>query len=137
MDQRRQARGVRRLLARSHQLKRGTKSMKAVVMAGGEGSRLRPLTSGIPKPLVPVVGKPVLEHILRLLRKHGITDVVVTLQYLGSAIHDSLAEVRACGPSLPHRGKQPAPAAAGSGRKTKRTSRDHCIATGAVPESNT
>jgi len=57
-------------------------------MAGGEGSRLRPLTSGVPKPLVPVVGKPVMEHILRLLRKHGITDVVVTLQYLGSAIRD-------------------------------------------------
>jgi mannose-1-phosphate guanylyltransferase / phosphomannomutase len=62
--------------------------MKAVVMAGGEGSRLRPLTSGVPKPLVPVVGKPVMEHILRLLRTHGITDVVVTLQYLGSAIRD-------------------------------------------------
>jgi mannose-1-phosphate guanylyltransferase/phosphomannomutase len=62
--------------------------MKAVVMAGGEGSRLRPLTSGRPKPLVPVVGKPVMEHILTLLRKHGITEVVVTLQYLGSAIRD-------------------------------------------------
>jgi mannose-1-phosphate guanylyltransferase/phosphomannomutase len=57
-------------------------------MAGGEGSRLRPLTSGLPKPLVPVVGKPVMEHILRLLRNHGITDVVVTLQYLGSSIRD-------------------------------------------------
>ncbi|TMD42991.1 MAG: nucleotidyl transferase [Chloroflexi bacterium] len=62
--------------------------MKAVVMAGGEGSRLRPLTSGIPKPLVPVVGKPVMEHILRLLRQHGVSDVIVTLQYLGSAIRD-------------------------------------------------
>jgi mannose-1-phosphate guanylyltransferase/phosphomannomutase len=62
--------------------------MKAVVMAGGEGSRLRPLTSGLPKPLVPVVGKPVMEHILRLLLKHGITEVVVTLQYMGSAIRD-------------------------------------------------
>src|SRR5438445_4989591 len=62
--------------------------MKAVVMAGGEGSRLRPLTSGLPKPLVPVVGKPVMEHILRLLRQHGITEVVVTLQYLGSSIRD-------------------------------------------------
>jgi mannose-1-phosphate guanylyltransferase/phosphomannomutase len=57
-------------------------------MAGGEGSRLRPLTSGLPKPLVPVVGKPVMEHILRLLLKHGISDVVVTLQYMGSAIRD-------------------------------------------------
>src|SRR5918911_305375 len=62
--------------------------MKAVVMAGGEGSRLRPLTSGLPKPLVPVVGKPVMEHILKLLRRHGITDVVVTLQYMGSAVRD-------------------------------------------------
>src|SRR5437870_3799330 len=62
--------------------------MKAVVMAGGEGSRLRPLTSGLPKPLVPVVGRPVMEHILGLLRKHGITYVVVSLQYLGSAIRD-------------------------------------------------
>jgi mannose-1-phosphate guanylyltransferase / phosphomannomutase len=62
--------------------------MKAVVMAGGEGSRLRPLTSGLPKPLVPVVGKPIMEHILRLLREHGIQDVIVTLQYLGSAIRD-------------------------------------------------
>jgi mannose-1-phosphate guanylyltransferase/phosphomannomutase len=62
--------------------------MKAVVMAGGEGSRLRPLTSGLPKPLVPVVGKPVMEHILKLLSKHGITEVVVTLQYMGSAVRD-------------------------------------------------
>src|SRR5437660_2583168 len=62
--------------------------MKAAVMAGGEASRLRPLTSGLPKPLVPVVGKPVMEHILRLLRQHGITEVVVTLQYLGSSIRD-------------------------------------------------
>ena len=62
--------------------------MKAVVMAGGEGSRLRPLTSGRPKPLVPVVGEPVMQHTLRLLRRHGITDVVVTLQYMGSAIRD-------------------------------------------------
>src|SRR5438105_9025326 len=57
-------------------------------MAGGEGSRLRPLTSGLPKPLVPVVGRPVMEHILRLLREHGIQDVIVTLQYLGSSIRD-------------------------------------------------
>src|SRR5438067_11083981 len=88
MDQCRQARGVRRLLPRSHPLDSGSDGVEAVVMAGGEGSRLRPLTSGIPKPLVPVVGKPVMEHILRLLRQHGVTDVVVTLQYLGSAIRD-------------------------------------------------
>src|SRR5215467_13252788 len=62
--------------------------MKAVVMAGGEGSRLRPLTVARPKPMVPIVGKPVMEHILHLLKAHGITDVVVTVQYLANNIED-------------------------------------------------
>ncbi|HEX6538307.1 MAG TPA: sugar phosphate nucleotidyltransferase [Candidatus Dormibacteraeota bacterium] len=66
--------------------------MKAVVMAGGEGSRLRPLTSRHPKPLVPVVGVPVIEHILRLLRTHGISEVVVTLAYLGAEIRNRLGD---------------------------------------------
>jgi mannose-1-phosphate guanylyltransferase / phosphomannomutase len=62
--------------------------MKAVVMAGGEGSRLRPLTVLRPKPMVPIVGRPVMEHILNLLKTHGITEVVVTVQYLASVIED-------------------------------------------------
>ncbi len=62
--------------------------MKAVVMAGGEGSRLRPLTIRRPKPMVPIAGKPVMEHILHLLKRHGITDVVITVQYLASSIED-------------------------------------------------
>ncbi|HXL59794.1 MAG TPA: sugar phosphate nucleotidyltransferase, partial [Mycobacterium sp.] len=66
--------------------------MKAVVMAGGEGARLRPLTSRLPKPLVPVMGTPVLEHILRLLKLHGITEVVVTLAYLGAEIRNRLGD---------------------------------------------
>jgi mannose-1-phosphate guanylyltransferase/phosphomannomutase len=66
--------------------------IKAVVMAGGEGSRLRPLTSQYPKPLVPVAGTPVIEHILRLLRDHGITQVILTLQYLGAEIRNRLGD---------------------------------------------
>lgn len=62
--------------------------MKAVVMAGGDGARLRPLTIGRPKPMVPIVNKPVMGHILDLLKSHGITDVVVTLRYLASVIQD-------------------------------------------------
>jgi mannose-1-phosphate guanylyltransferase / phosphomannomutase len=62
--------------------------MKAVVMAGGEGSRLRPLTLGRPKPMVPIATKPVMEHNLDLLKRHGITDIVVTVQYLASMIQD-------------------------------------------------
>jgi mannose-1-phosphate guanylyltransferase / phosphomannomutase len=60
--------------------------MKAVVMAGGEGTRLRPLTSNQPKPMVPIVGKPCMEHILELLREHGMTEVIVTVAFLPQAI---------------------------------------------------
>ncbi|MDQ5821169.1 MAG: sugar phosphate nucleotidyltransferase [Actinomycetota bacterium] len=60
--------------------------MKAVLMAGGEGTRLRPLTSNQPKPMVPVVGKPCMEHILELLKAHGLEDVVVTVAFLPQAI---------------------------------------------------
>ncbi|MBV8065488.1 MAG: NTP transferase domain-containing protein [Actinobacteria bacterium] len=60
--------------------------MKAVVMAGGEGTRLRPLTSNQPKPLVPIVGKPCMEHILELLKRHGMVDVIVTVAFLPQAI---------------------------------------------------
>ena len=60
--------------------------MKAVVMAGGEGTRLRPLTSNQPKPMVPIVGKPCMEHILELLKAHGFEDVIVTVAFLPQAI---------------------------------------------------
>jgi mannose-1-phosphate guanylyltransferase/phosphomannomutase len=60
--------------------------VKAVVMAGGEGTRLRPLTSNQPKPLVPIVGKPCMEHIVELLCRHGFDDVVVTLAFMPQAI---------------------------------------------------
>jgi mannose-1-phosphate guanylyltransferase/phosphomannomutase len=60
--------------------------MKAVVMAGGEGTRLRPLTSNQPKPMVPIVGKPCMEHILELLVRHGFEDVIVTVAFLPQAI---------------------------------------------------
>jgi mannose-1-phosphate guanylyltransferase / phosphomannomutase len=62
--------------------------MKAVVMAGGEGSRLRPLTSSMPKPLVPVAGRPIMEHILLHLRRHQLRDVVATVQYMGASIRN-------------------------------------------------
>jgi len=57
-------------------------------MAGGEGARLRPLTIGRPKPMVPIVNKSVLAHILDLLKRHGITEVIITLRYLASTIQD-------------------------------------------------
>ena len=55
-------------------------------MAGGEGTRLRPLTSNQPKPMVPIVGKPCMAHILDLLSRHGLQDVIVTLAFMPQAI---------------------------------------------------
>ena len=60
--------------------------MKAVIMAGGEGTRLRPITLGLPKPMVPLLGRPVMEHIIGLLKRHGITDICVTLQYMPEVV---------------------------------------------------
>jgi len=71
--------------------------MKAVVMAGGEGSRLRPLTINRPKPMVPLVNKPVILHILDLLKKNDITSVVLTLQYMADEVQDYFGDGSAMG----------------------------------------
>jgi mannose-1-phosphate guanylyltransferase/phosphomannomutase len=71
--------------------------VKAVVMAGGEGTRLRPLTSNQPKPMVPIVGKPCMEHILELLAQHGFDEVVVTLAFLPQAIRSYFGTGEALG----------------------------------------
>ena len=74
--------------------------MKAVVMAGGEGTRLRPLTSNQPKPMVPIVGKPCMEHILELLREHGFEDVVITVAFLPQAIRSYFGDGTSIGLNL-------------------------------------
>ena len=60
--------------------------MKAVILAGGEGTRLRPLTSNQPKPMMPLVNRPMMEHIVALLARHGFDDIVVTVAYLANQI---------------------------------------------------
>lgn len=60
--------------------------MKAVVMAGGEGTRLRPLTTRRPKPMVPIANRPMLEHTINLLKQNGIQDITATLHYLPEMI---------------------------------------------------
>jgi len=61
---------------------------KAIIMAGGAGTRLRPLTSNRPKPMIPVINKPVIEHAINLLKKHGIKDIVLSLFYLPENIQN-------------------------------------------------
>jgi mannose-1-phosphate guanylyltransferase / phosphomannomutase len=74
--------------------------MKAVVMAGGEGTRLRPLTSNQPKPMVPIVGKPCMEHILELLGRYGFDDVIVTLAFMPQAIRSYFGDGESLGLSI-------------------------------------
>ena len=64
--------------------------MKAVIMAGGEGKRLRPLTETIPKPLLPIAGIPTIRRILALLATHGITEAAVTTGYLADKLERAL-----------------------------------------------
>jgi mannose-1-phosphate guanylyltransferase/phosphomannomutase len=60
--------------------------VKAVIMAGGEGTRLRPLTSNQPKPMMPLANRPMMEHIVMLLQRHGFDDIVVTVAFLANNI---------------------------------------------------
>ncbi|MDQ5810323.1 MAG: sugar phosphate nucleotidyltransferase [Actinomycetota bacterium] len=62
--------------------------MKAIIMAGGQGTRLRPLTSNQPKPMIRIANLPCMEHIVNLLARHGFTDIGVTLQFMPEEIQD-------------------------------------------------
>jgi NDP-sugar pyrophosphorylase family protein len=61
--------------------------MQAVILAGGLGTRLRPVTEKVPKPMVPVAGKPFLEHQIIYLRQQGIKDILLLIGYLSDQIH--------------------------------------------------
>jgi len=62
--------------------------VKAVIMAGGEGTRLRPLTSNAPKPMLPLVNRPMMEHIIDLLKRHEVDEIVVTVAFMANAIRN-------------------------------------------------
>jgi mannose-1-phosphate guanylyltransferase/phosphomannomutase len=62
--------------------------MRAVLMAGGSGTRLRPLTCDLPKPMVPILNRPIAQHIINLLKRHHINEVIATLHYLPDVMRD-------------------------------------------------
>ena len=66
--------------------------MKAMILAAGVGSRLDPLTRAIPKPMVPIVNRPVIEHIVLDLKKHGFDDIRINVHYLGNVIEEGLGD---------------------------------------------
>ena len=66
--------------------------MKGVIMAGGFGTRLRPLTCNLPKPMVPLANRPMMAHIVTLLKKHGITDLVSLVYYQPESIQSHFGD---------------------------------------------
>ena len=74
--------------------------MKAMVLAAGLGTRLRPITYGIPKPMAPVANRPIMEHILGLLRRHDCGEIVANLSYLPEQITDRFGDGSGFGVSI-------------------------------------
>ena len=93
-------------------------ALNAVIMAGGEGTRLRPLTCDTPKPMVPVLGKPVLSYSLQLLRRHALTQVGVSLLYLPERITRAFGSGEAEGVRLHYAREREPVGTAGSVRLT-------------------
>src|SRR3954447_17131100 len=71
--------------------------MQAVILVGGEGTRLRPLTTTVPKPVVPLVDRPFIVYMLEWLKEHGVTDVVMAMGYLPTAVRNVLGDGSAYG----------------------------------------
>jgi mannose-1-phosphate guanylyltransferase/phosphomannomutase len=101
--------------------------VKAVVMAGGEGTRLRPLTSNQPKPMVPIVGKPCMEHILELLVEHGFEEVLVTLAFMPQAIRSYFGNGESLGVRIGYSVEESPLGTAGSVRLAGSELDDSCL----------
>src|SRR5262249_7400909 len=86
-----------------------------MIMAAGRGERLRPLTDTLPKPLVPVAGKPLIVYHLQSLARVGIRDVVINLSWLGDRIREALADGREQGGRIRYSGEGPVPLETGGG----------------------
>ncbi|MDP9432956.1 MAG: mannose-1-phosphate guanyltransferase [Actinomycetota bacterium] len=98
--------------------------MRAVVMAGGEGTRLRPMTANQPKPLLPVVGQPIMEHVLRLLKRHGFDETVVTVQFLASLVRTYFGDGEELGMHLSYATEETPLGTAGSVKNAEEALRD-------------
>lgn len=93
--------------------------MKAIILAGGEGTRLKAVTGSLPKPMVPLLGRPLMEYILLLLKRHGFTDVCAAVHYRAEDIMDRFGDGRALGISLRYRAETNSWGTAGAVRRCR------------------
>ena len=66
--------------------------MKAVILAGGLGTRLQPYTNSLPKPMLPLGEKPILEHLIEWIKKNGVKEIVLCVSYLRKKIEDCFGD---------------------------------------------
>ena len=93
-------------------------------MAGGEGTRLRPMTSSMPKPLLPVVNRPIMQHVLTLLKRHGLTETVVTVQFLASLVKNYFGDGEEFGMELTYANEEKPLGTAGSVKNAEEALKD-------------
>ncbi len=93
--------------------------MKAIIMAGGEGSRLRPLTCDCPKPMVPLMDRPVMSYAVELLKRHGVLEAAATLHYLPDQVRDYFGDGAKFGISMRYYEEKEPLGTAGSVRQAK------------------
>jgi MurNAc alpha-1-phosphate uridylyltransferase len=89
--------------------------MKAMLLAAGRGERMRPITDSLPKPLVPVGGRPLIAWHLAALARAGIREVIINLSWLGEQVHAALGDGRAWGVSITYSDEGPVPLETGGG----------------------
>src|SRR5690349_11155437 len=78
----------------------GSGPLQALILAGGEGTRLRPLTSPIPKPVVPLVDRPFIAYMLEWLAGHGVDDVIMSCGFMAGGVRDVLGDGQRLGMRL-------------------------------------
>jgi mannose-1-phosphate guanylyltransferase / phosphomannomutase len=93
-------------------------------MAGGEGTRLRPMTANQPKPMLPVANRPIMEHVLRLLKRHGFDETIITVQFLAALVRNYFGDGEEFGMNLQYATEEMPLGTAGSVRNAGDALRD-------------
>lgn len=92
---------------------KGISELKTVILAGGKGERLKPLTENMPKPMIPIGSKPLLEHLINLSKSHGINDIIIAGHYLFGSIKDYFGDGSGLGVRIEYVNDGPEPAGSG------------------------
>lgn len=94
--------------------------MKALLLAAGEGTRLRPLTDRVPKPMLPIEGRPLLEHLVGLLRAHGVSEIAINLHHMPEVVTQHFGDGSRFGVNLTYSYEEQLQGSAGAAKRLVR-----------------